>query len=55
VITTGNGSPAACDSTNALMPAWPLLASLARGRAMEDHVHLVDTVAEAAALVASYE
>jgi predicted Rossmann-fold nucleotide-binding protein len=37
------------------LPAWPLLESLARGRAMEDHVHLVDTVAEAAALVASYE
>ncbi len=30
------------------LPAWPLLRSLARGRAMEDHVHLVDTVEEAA-------
>ena len=34
------------------LPAWPLLQSLARGRAMEPHVHLVDTVDEAAALVA---
>ncbi len=33
------------------LPAWPLLQSLARGRAMEGHVHLVDTVDEAAALV----
>ena len=33
------------------LPAWPLLQSLARGRAMEDHVHLVDTVEEAAAVV----
>jgi predicted Rossmann-fold nucleotide-binding protein len=32
-------------------PAWPLLQALARGRAMEPHVHLVDTVEEAAALV----
>ncbi|WP_408896110.1 LOG family protein [Nocardioides sp. R1-1] len=32
------------------LPAWPLLRSLARGRAMEAHVHLVDTVEEAAAL-----
>ena len=30
------------------LPAWPLLRALARGRAMEGHVHLVDTVAEAA-------
>ena len=29
------------------LPAWPLLQSLARGRVMEDHVHLVDTVEEA--------
>lgn len=29
------------------MPAWPLLKALARGRAMEEHVHLVDTVEEA--------
>lgn len=32
-------------------PAWPLLRALARGRAMEAHVHLVDTVEEAAALI----
>ncbi len=32
------------------LPAWPLLQSLARGRPMEEHVHLVDTVEEAAAL-----
>ncbi|HWJ67654.1 MAG TPA: Rossmann fold nucleotide-binding protein [Nocardioides sp.] len=32
------------------LPAWPLLQALARGRAMEPHVHLVDTVDEAAAL-----
>ena len=34
------------------LPAWPLLQSLARGRIMEGHVHLADTVDEAAALVA---
>ena len=34
------------------VPAWPLLSSLARGRAMEPHVHLVDTVAEAVAVLA---
>ena len=33
------------------LPAWPLLRSLARGRAMEQHVHLVDTVDEAVAVV----
>jgi hypothetical protein len=33
------------------LPAWPLLKSLARGRTMEDRVHLVDTVDEAAALL----
>ena len=33
------------------MPAWPLLTSLAQGRPMEKHVHLVDTVEEAAALL----
>lgn len=33
------------------LPAWPLLQALARGRAMEPHVHLVDTVEEAATLV----
>ncbi len=35
------------------MPAWPLLVSLARGRAMEPHLHLVDEVEEAAAVIAS--
>jgi len=34
-------------------PAWPLLESLARGRAMEGHIHLVDTVDDAAGLMAS--
>ena len=34
------------------LPAWPLLRALARGRPMEGHVHLVDTVEEAAELVA---
>lgn len=29
------------------LPVWPLLQSLARGRAMEEHVHLVDSVEEA--------
>ncbi|MEO9324879.1 Rossmann fold nucleotide-binding protein [Nocardioides sp. C4-1] len=33
------------------LPAWPLLQALARGRAMEQHVHLVDTVDEAAELL----
>jgi predicted Rossmann-fold nucleotide-binding protein len=33
------------------LPAWPLLQSLARGRAMEEHVHLVESVDEAAALM----
>jgi predicted Rossmann-fold nucleotide-binding protein len=33
------------------LPAWPLLHSLARGRVMEHHVHLVDTGEEAAAVV----
>jgi predicted Rossmann-fold nucleotide-binding protein len=33
-------------------PVWPLLESLARGRPMEGHVHLVDTVDEAAGLLA---
>ncbi len=33
------------------VPAWPLLQRLARDRAMEQHVHLVDTVDEAVALV----
>jgi hypothetical protein len=33
------------------VPAWPLLKSLARGRPMERHVHLVDAIDEAAELV----
>ncbi|MCY7395624.1 MAG: Rossmann fold nucleotide-binding protein [Nocardioides sp.] len=33
------------------LPAWPLLQAMARGRAMQRHVHLVDTLDEAAALV----
>lgn len=32
-------------------PAWPLLEALARGRAMEPYVHLVDTVDEAVTLL----
>lgn len=32
-------------------PAWPLLRALAEGRPMERHVHLVDTVKEAADLI----
>jgi predicted Rossmann-fold nucleotide-binding protein len=32
------------------LPAWPLLRALARGRAMESHVHLVETVDQAAEL-----
>ena len=36
------------------LPAWPLLQALARGRAMEEHVHLVDTVEEAAAVMAAF-
>jgi predicted Rossmann-fold nucleotide-binding protein len=32
-------------------PAWPLLRALARGRAMEPHIHLVETVDEAADLL----
>ncbi|MCW2834767.1 MAG: Rossmann fold nucleotide-binding protein [Nocardioides sp.] len=34
------------------VPAWPLLSSLAAGRAMEPHVHLVDSVDEAVAVLA---
>jgi predicted Rossmann-fold nucleotide-binding protein len=33
------------------LPAWPLLLSLARGRPMEDRVHLVDGVDDAAELL----
>ena len=36
---------------DATLPAWPLLQALARGRAMEDHVHLVDSVEEATELM----
>jgi predicted Rossmann-fold nucleotide-binding protein len=35
------------------LPAWPLLRALAAGRTMQDRVHLVDTVEEAAALLAT--
>ncbi|MEP9364478.1 Rossmann fold nucleotide-binding protein [Nocardioides sp. CN2-186] len=35
------------------LPGWPLLRSLARGTAMEPHVHLVDSVDEAANLLVS--
>jgi predicted Rossmann-fold nucleotide-binding protein len=34
-----------------VLPAWPLLESLAHGTAMAGHVHLVDSVDEVAALV----
>jgi predicted Rossmann-fold nucleotide-binding protein len=34
------------------LPAWPLLRALSRDRPMADHIHLVDTVEEAAAVVA---
>jgi predicted Rossmann-fold nucleotide-binding protein len=34
------------------LPAWPLLQALARGRPMEGHVHLVDTVDEAVEVIA---
>jgi len=33
------------------LPAWPLLKALAKGRPMEGHVHLVETVQDAAELV----
>ncbi len=33
------------------LPAWPLLRALARGRPMEPHVHLVDEIDEAVAVV----
>ena len=35
------------------LPAWPLLQALARDRAMERHVHLVDSLDEAVAVVAA--
>lgn len=34
------------------VPAWPLLRALAQGRAMEPHVHLVDSLEEAVDVVA---
>ena len=34
------------------LPVWPLLRSLARGRPMEDRVHLVDNVDEAVGVLA---
>jgi predicted Rossmann-fold nucleotide-binding protein len=37
----------------AVLPAWPLLVALARGRPMESHIHLVETVEDAAAVVAA--
>lgn len=33
------------------LPAWPLLSTLAKGRAMENHVHLVDTIEDAASML----
>ena len=33
------------------LPVWPLLRALARGRAMEPHVHLVDSIDEAVEVV----
>ncbi|WP_426244036.1 LOG family protein [Nocardioides sp. LHG3406-4] len=39
------------DHWTRVLPAWPLLQALARGRPMEQHVHLVETVDEAAELV----
>ncbi|MFC5730991.1 MULTISPECIES: LOG family protein [Nocardioides] len=35
------------------LPAWALLQAVARGRPMEDHIHLVDTVEEASELFAA--
>jgi predicted Rossmann-fold nucleotide-binding protein len=35
------------------LPAWPLLQAMARGREMEGHVHLVETVDDAAELMVS--
>ena len=34
-----------------VLPAWPLLTALARGRLMEAHVHLVDSLDEVAAII----
>jgi predicted Rossmann-fold nucleotide-binding protein len=33
------------------LPVWPLLRALAKGRPMEGHVHLVDSIDEAAAVI----
>ena len=33
------------------LPAWPLLQALAKGRPMERHIHLVESIDEAAALI----
>jgi predicted Rossmann-fold nucleotide-binding protein len=33
------------------VPAWPLLEALARGRVMEKHVHLADSIEEAASII----
>ncbi|MEJ7775674.1 MAG: Rossmann fold nucleotide-binding protein [Nocardioidaceae bacterium] len=35
------------------VPVWPLLRALARGRVMEPHIHLVDSIDEAAAVIGS--
>jgi hypothetical protein len=35
------------------LPAWPLLRRLAEGRAMADHVHLVDDLDEVAGILAA--
>lgn len=37
------------------LPAWPLLKALATDRPMQQHVHLVDSIQDAAELVASAE
>ena len=36
------------------VPVWPLLQALARGRAMEQHLHLVETVDDAAGAIGTY-
>ena len=36
------------------VPVWPVLQSLARGRVMEHHIHLADTVDDAASLVGAW-
>lgn len=40
-----------CEYWTERYPAWPLLQSLAKGRPMEPHVHLVDGIDEAAELM----